>query len=410
MKKNILIALLFGSCFMLQAQTGIGTPSPDPSAVLELKSTTRGFLPPRMTTNQRNVIVSPATGLMIYNSDKKCLEWYNGTVWYNGCGSQDSSGGTAVVSGYMNANISTGTMTAGTAVTGVTQTITATVTAVGSYAIAFIANGIIFTGSGTFTGTGAQNIVLIATGTPVVAETSNFVLNTTPNCTFNRIVLAAPVGLVGGNAICDGSVPTKVVPITSATTKIWMDRNLGASRAATSYDDYQAYGCLYQWGRGNDGHASMTWTSATTGTAVNGTTKTLAVTDSPGNALFIEIGDAMSNDWRSSTNDALWQGKDGINNPCPAGYRVPTDAELTAEVTSYSITNPATAYASLHKFVVAGFRDYSDGFLNDIGTYGSYWSSTVSGRNASSFDISSGGANSYSSDRAYGGSVRCIKD
>ena len=39
-----------------------------------------------------------------------------------------------------------------------------------------------------------------------------------------------------------------------------MDRNLGASRAANAKNDYQAYGCLYQWGRGNDGHASITYT------------------------------------------------------------------------------------------------------------------------------------------------------
>ena len=405
MKKNILIALQVLSCFVLQAQTGIGTPSPDPSSVLELKSTTRGFLPPRLTTAQRNAIVSPATGMMIYNNDKNCLEWYNGSVWYNGCGSQDSSGGSAVVSGYTNANISTGTLTVGTAATGVTQTITATVTTVGSYTITVIANGITFTGSGTFTATGAQDIVLTAIGTPIVAETSNFVLNTMPSCTFSRIILNVPV-----NAICDGSAPTIVVPIISTTGKIWMDRNLGASRAATSYDDYQAYGCLYQWGRGNDGHASITWTSATAGTPVNSATATLATTDSPGNPLFITNGTSPY-DWLTTKNDALWQGVAGTNNPCPSGYRVPTNAELTAEVTTYSITNSATAYASDHKFVVAGDRYYSGGSLQKHrGGLGYFWSSAVSGTRASNRNFNSGSAGSSSSYRAGGFSVRCLKD
>lgn len=49
------------------AQVGIGTITPDPSAVLDLYSTTRGFLMPRMTTAQRDGIISPATGLMIFN-------------------------------------------------------------------------------------------------------------------------------------------------------------------------------------------------------------------------------------------------------------------------------------------------------------------------------------------------------
>jgi hypothetical protein len=404
MKKNILIALLFGSCFMLQAQTGIGTPSPDPSAVLELKSTSRGFLPPRLTTTQRNAIVSPATSLVIYNATKNCLEWYNGTGWYNGCGNQESSGGTAVVSGYSCATASVGTMTAGTAVSGVTQTITATVTTVGTYSISAIANGVTFAGSGTFAGTGSQDIVLTATGTPIAAETSDFVLSTTPNCTFSRGTVAAIVGI---NAICDGTAPTAVVSITSTTGKIWMDRNLGASRAGTSATDYQGYGCMYQWGRGNDGHASMNWTSSTTGAAINGTTTTLAASDSPGNALFI-YNDSDPYDWRSIQNDALWQGVAGINNPCPVGYRIPTNIEFIAEVTAYGITNAATAYTAPHKFVDAGMGMGPQ--TQGTGDGGVYWTSSVSSSEVLAYLFGSNLVQSSGFSRMWGFSVRCIKD
>ncbi len=41
-------------------------------------------------------------------------------------------------------------------------------------------------------------------------------------------------------------------------------------------------------------------------------------------------------DWRSPQNDNLWQGVNGINNPCPSGYRLPTEAELEAERLSWS--------------------------------------------------------------------------
>ena len=50
------------------AQVGIDTSSPDPSAMLEVNSASKGFLPPRMTTIQRDAIVSPAIGLTIFNT------------------------------------------------------------------------------------------------------------------------------------------------------------------------------------------------------------------------------------------------------------------------------------------------------------------------------------------------------
>jgi len=49
--------------------------------MLEVKSTNKGFLPPRMTIAQRDLISSPATGLTIYNTTKNCNETYNGSSW-----------------------------------------------------------------------------------------------------------------------------------------------------------------------------------------------------------------------------------------------------------------------------------------------------------------------------------------
>jgi hypothetical protein len=100
-----------------------------------------------------------------------------------------SSNGTAVVAGYSCSTGSTGSLVSGNAVSGVTQTITATVTNVGTYSISATANGVNFAASGTFTSTGNQNIVLTATGTPITGGNISFVLNTTPNCTFGRAVI-----------------------------------------------------------------------------------------------------------------------------------------------------------------------------------------------------------------------------
>jgi hypothetical protein len=59
----------------------INTTSVAASAVLQADSTTKGFLPPRMTTTQRNAIATPATGLSIYNTTTNSVNYYNGTAW-----------------------------------------------------------------------------------------------------------------------------------------------------------------------------------------------------------------------------------------------------------------------------------------------------------------------------------------
>ena len=205
---------------------------------------------------------------------------------------------------------------------------------------------------------------------------------------------------VGGNAICDGVTKTVIVETTSKTGKIWMDRNLGASQAATSTTDYYAYGCLYQWGRGNDGHASVKWTSPNAGQAVNFNTPLQATSYTPGNNLFIST--ASGSDWLTPQNNNLWQGISGINNPCPTGYRIPTISELTSD---FTFANNIVAYA--------GNRFYSNGIASSEGTDALYWSSsTVLNSPNVYYTFSNSTFNNYKDNkrRDYGYSVRCIKN
>jgi len=80
-----IFALSLFSFESLKAQNvGIGTNSPHPTAQLDVNSTERGFLPPRMNFTQRNAIDSPAAGLMIWCSDCDSsgqLQFYNGNKW-----------------------------------------------------------------------------------------------------------------------------------------------------------------------------------------------------------------------------------------------------------------------------------------------------------------------------------------
>lgn len=81
----------------VSAQMGIGTTTPDQSAILDLSSTEQGLLPPRLTTTERDLIADPAEGLVIYNTTDKCLQYWNNTTWKcavggNGDSSQSSGG------------------------------------------------------------------------------------------------------------------------------------------------------------------------------------------------------------------------------------------------------------------------------------------------------------------------------
>jgi hypothetical protein len=61
---------------------GIGTASPNASAILHLRSTTQGFLPPVMRTGERNDISSPAVGLMIFNEEEDAVQVFtSGEGW-----------------------------------------------------------------------------------------------------------------------------------------------------------------------------------------------------------------------------------------------------------------------------------------------------------------------------------------
>lgn len=206
----------------------------------------------------------------------------------------------------------------------------------------------------------------------------------------------APASYPSGTVHCSGT-PTAVVDVTNpATGKTWMDRNLGASQAATSSTDAAAYGDLYQWGRRADGHQCRN----------SATTSTLSSTDQPAHGSFI----FSSSDWRSPQNTNLWQGVNGVNNPCPSGYRLPTEAELTAERTSWSSNNSAGAFASPLKLPMAGFRFGSNGSLSSVGTVGYYWSSSVSSARSRYLNFDSSNAAMRTNYRADGFSVRCLKD
>ena len=121
----------------LQAQVGIGTSSADPSAILDLTSTAKGMLVPRMTATQRAAISSPATGLVVYQTDATQGFYYN-------AGTTASPSWVILLNG--NSSISA-------------SNITGTITS------AQIANGVVTTNKLSATGTASSSTYLRGDGT-----------------------------------------------------------------------------------------------------------------------------------------------------------------------------------------------------------------------------------------------------
>lgn len=400
MKLLLLASLIIFFQFASSAQVGIGTITPDPSAKLDISSSTLGFLPPRMTTAQRNAINTPAAGLIIFNTTSGCINVYNGTQWREICP-------TVIVGTIAALNCSSptiaGSLTSGVAASGVTSMVSytggsgngdshpgQTVTSTGiSGLTATLPAGTFNSGSGSLT--------YSISGTPSTYGSANFALNIGgQTCT-----MVLPVFQCGASTVTFTYRGTTVTygTVVGANGKCWLDRNLGASRVATTITDATAYGDLFQWGRLDDGGQDRN----------SATSTTLATTDNAGGGVFI-LSPSVPNDWRNPQNNALWQGVSGTNNPCPTGYRLPTLDELWTERNGWSGFNAAGGFASSLKLTMGGYRGYFGGSIGSAGTFGGYWSSTVSGTNANYLFLDGTQAVQNTGERAFGASVRCIKD
>ena len=213
------------------------------------------------------------------------------------------------------------------------------------------------------------------------------------------------------------------LPVVAEDGNIWLNNNLGAHYAnlnhaafnpaqqATGYKDHLAYGSSFQWGRKADGHELMTYTSSIAWTAVNGITTTKSNT--PTHALFIR-STSGEYDWRVTPDDTLWANEASANNPCPVGFKVPTEDQFAALETAANIINPTSGFSSALRFTGPGRRFEGNGDVHFIASIGSYWCSSLFDTSPGLFYLSTlyGGGASLSStrDRMTGMSVRCIKD
>jgi hypothetical protein len=485
MKKLLLNVAFLVASFTSIAQVGIGTTTPDASAVLEIESTTKGFLLPRMTLAQINAIATPAEGLMVYcldgptigllvNSGLEFVSLINGESLdkvavaaivaaagnsADGTPSLDdltelgitnlTAGQTAYQEAIADASPAPTTLAELQAIIDAVNTELAAVVAIVAAADNPAADGT--PSLDDLNTVGIKNLTagqiayeeLIADASPapttlaelqaiidavntelaavvaIVAAADNPAADGTPNLddlntvgiknlTAGQIAYEeaiadaspAPTTLAELQAIIDTvnnnigkDTTTTVVDITGPSGRVWMDRNLGATQAALSSTDELSYGDYYQWGRAKDGHESST----------SNTRSTMATSATPGHGDFI-----VTPSWTDfAGEDNLWQS--GLNDPCPTGYRIPTEVELQNEFDQFSSTYVDDAFLEL-KLPLAGNRSYSNGNFSNVGSWGYYWSSTVSSTKANGMNFTENSAFIKNIPRAFGFSVRCIKD
>jgi hypothetical protein len=353
--------------------------APNSSAMLDVKSTTKGLLPPRMTFSQRNAIVNPASGLIVICTNCKedgteTMSIFAGNQWQDMVGNCDLP-----VSPAEGVHVHTNTQI------------------IWNWNTVPIATGYKWSVTNDYT-----------TATNMGTATSKTETGLTPGILYMRYIWAynacgnsEPTVITGPAVDCGNSFTTThtagtVAPVTKTVTygtvtnipgetaKCWITRNLGASQQATAVDD--------------DTEASAGWYwqfNRMQGYKHDGTTLTPAWTIT----RIIE-----DSDWEP------------INDPCSlllgSAWRIPTRTEWTNVDAAGNWSNWNGPFSSGLQMHGAGYLNYFDGSLSFRGSNGSYWSGT---QNIDAYVWCLSFTNGYSTMsngiyKAYGFSARCVRD
>ena len=454
MKKQTQRVVLLAVCSLFfyagnaQVKIGDNPTTIDTSAMLDVESTTQGFLPPRMSTTQINAITLPAAGLMVYNTTIPCLQVNDGTTTSPSWNCISGLAGIPVDSAGSIASLDcagathNGTLDSGQVASGVSSVISYT----GGNGKAHIGQSMASTGvtgltatlaSGSFA-TGAGTLTYTITGTPADSGTASFAINIGgQTCTLTRTINTYIVGYTGAPTVCasDTISATSCSNVSGATANDNTGTTLG-----TEYN----------------------WTGATTSGMAN-TSTTRALVDISGQCWMRYNMDTIPSNYSSSptwsSTDVGWSGyytggpftnagllyqwsaamngstAERAQGVCPTDWHVPSDCEwmylennlgmstaLQGSTTGFRSTTGegsklSTATSSGNNnsgftALLAGGRG-SNGPFNSRVISGFWWSSseasatTAQGRNLTS---SQAGVFRNSRNEANGFSVRCLKD
>jgi uncharacterized protein (TIGR02145 family) len=335
-----------------------------------------------MTEAQRNVISTPAAGLMVYCTD--CgdngePQYFNGIAWVNMIGGAAAAGSTVADAPAIGTAVASSSP--GQAVVPFTAPASNGGSAITSYTATSSPGGV--TGTLSQSGSGSITVTGLTNGT---------------SYTFT-VTATNGIGTSLASTVSNSVTPlsTVVVNTTASTTLTFMAHNLGADYSLDAHIPVQGiHGNYYQWGR-----STIVANASTSSAAIGGWITTAA------------------------DNGAWADGSKTANDPCPAGYRVPTIAQwysvdsYNQQTTTGSFSNNETNFGAARQFgsgantltlPAAGFRTNNTGALSNRGYYGYYWSSSEYGTLAYNLNFLSSNATTNGTNRTNGFSVRCVSE
>ncbi len=436
------------------SNVGVNTNTPNASAILDVTSTTKGFLPPRMTNSQMGLIPKPSEGLMVYctNCTPKGLRVYNGSNWADMVGNVPSPATFTFTGNYyhvpnffqgrvMNEEnllylevdvTSVGQITiSSNTVNGYSFSSNPETTNPGTQYIAVRALGIqtnynALGDNFTITGVGTSNqntpvtINNATTGNTFTSYSNGGTLN--ENFSSNSTCVDAPISAGHNSTSCSGSITvgSNSYNVVLINGQCWMQSNFREAPTAPCSAAINT-GCNI-WLNANVGDIGS-WGHYNSATA-NGT--------AGWNTTPLSVSEGLLYQWSAAMNGETAERSKGI---CPIGWHIPSDCEFMylehGQGLSIALQQTSDIFRSTtgegHKLRgTGGSFTNSSGFTGllpgrRVGTSGVFsnrlangwiWSSTPSGNDMLSRSLASSQAGVFRStatkSTAY--SVRCIKD
>ena len=379
MKKFLILGLLFSSVLSF-SQIGIGTTTPEASAQLDVTSTNKGFLLPRLTYLQKTVIASPVAGLHIWCTNCGTngeMQVYNGTTWTNTSGAAGATffpdAPTNLVATASNAK----------AIVEFSEPVNYGSSAILDYTVTSTPEGLTATGA-----TSPLTVLGLTNGT---------------SYTFTVVATNA-----AGNSVAS-SASTAVIPncgayVSAGVYKVFACYNLGATDTTVdpNIPVQDISGNYYQWGK-----KTPVATATTQSGSILGWSNTPAI-------------------------DGAWlDGYKTDADPCPDGFRVPTNTQLGGVWSLNTITRTGTWLENLSNWSTAihfgtetvktltlpaqGYRNNSGGNLHARALTGVYWASTTNGSGGNPYHLyfyvsDYGSGVLIATTRLLGFSVRCVSE